>query len=352
MNVLFLTKYSGAAASTRHRYLQFLPYLEQAGIHGVVSPLLDDEYLRRMFAGGKPRLAYLRALVRRTLDVATSRRFDRVVVHCEAYPYLPPVFEWYLQKGKARYVYDFDDAIFHQYDTHPNRLVRLALSGKIRRVIEGASAVIAGNDYLAEYARRVNDRVSVIPTVVDTDQYRLPEQATIEANRPLVVGWIGSPSTAPYVAQQSEALRTFCARRRARVVLVGSGPVALPGVPLEVRPWREQREVRDLQDFDVGIMPLPDTPWARGKCGFKLVQYMACGVPVVASPVGVNTQMVESGVNGYLATTPAEWLEALEKMAGDPSHRKRMGTTGRRQVIERYSLQSAAPRLAETLARG
>jgi glycosyltransferase involved in cell wall biosynthesis len=160
---------------------------------------------------------------------------------------------------------------------------------------------------------------------------------------------MGSPTTAPYLTEIEPALRRFFSSHTGRVVLVGSGAVALSGLPLEVHSWSEAKELEELVDFDVGIMPLPDTPWTRGKCGFKLVQYMAVGLPVVASPVGINSTLVEHGVDGYLASSSADWLKALAALAQDRSLRRAMGDTGRVKVEREYSLQSAAPRLVGLL---
>ncbi len=197
------------------------------------------------------------------------------------------------------------------------------------------------------YARRWNDRVETLPTVVDVERYRpgLREKAADG----FTIGWIGSPSTAQYVTEIQTALHRFFEGHGGRMVMVGSGFVALSGVPLEVHSWSEARELEELTDFDVGIMPLPDTPWTRGKCGFKLVQYMAMGLPVVASPVGVNATLVEHGVDGFLASSSADWLNALVTLAEDRSLRTTMGDSGRMKVERQYSLQSTAPRLVALL---
>lgn len=348
MNVLLLTKYGQLAASTRYRYLQFQAHLQSVGIHCHLSPLLDNDYLRGMFAGKPPLGPAAKAFVRRTWAVLTARRYDKVVVHCEAQPYLPPVLEWLLIKIGVPYVYDFDDAIFHQYDAHPSAVVRRLFSGKIRRVIRGATAVIAGNEYLASYARQANSNVTIIPTVVDTTRY-VPASGPHARDDRLVIGWVGSPSTATFVLDRVDALRNVCRDTGARLVLVGSGPVSLPGVPVEIRPWREETEVEDIQAFDIGIMPIPDTPWARGKCGFKLIQYMACGLPVVASPVGVNSEIVDEGRSGYLAAGDEQWVAALSALATNPARRRQFGVVGREKVVRRYSVDVAAPLLAAAL---
>lgn len=347
MNVLLLTKYDQLAASTRYRFTQFLPALADGGVNVTMSPLLDDAYLAGRFGGGGSALpSYAAAFGRRLRAVLSARRYDLVWLYSEAFPYLPPWFEAALGTLGVPYLYEFDDAFFHQYDTHDNPVVRRLLGNKIRRVLQGAAGVIAGNDYLADYARAVQPNVWVVPTVVDTARYTPAATASSQVNaKPFTVGWIGSPSTAPYLREVEGALRRFCAATGARVVTVGAGDLQLAGVPLENRRWSEATEVEELQGFDVGIMPLPDSPWARGKCAFKLVQYMACGLPVVASPVGMNATLVTDGVDGFHATDEDSWVRALTAVHADANLRARMGAAGRQAIEEGYSLAVTAPRV-------
>jgi glycosyltransferase involved in cell wall biosynthesis len=348
MDVLFLPKYGRKAASVRYRFLQYEPFLERAGIGCTVSPLLDDAYLSHKFQSGRTALGgTIGAFLRRTLAILQAGRFKLVVIHCEAFPYMPAWFEAFLRWRGIPYVYDYDDAIFHNYDQSQHRLVRHLLKGKIASVIGGARLVLAGSEYLAEYARRFNKHVENLPTVIDLERYPVDKKAHTHG-RPFTVGWIGSPSTAQYLHAIAPALRAFCAEYPARVVLVGAGNIELAGVPVESRTWSEATEVDDLMQFDVGIMPLTDTPWARGKCAFKLIQYMACACPVVASPVGMNTEVVETG-NGLLASNQSEWLQALIQLYRAPALRERLGQGGRAKVESRYCLQVTAPRLVALL---
>jgi glycosyltransferase involved in cell wall biosynthesis len=348
MKVLMLTKYGPKAASCRYRFLQYLPYLEREGIHCTIAPLFDDCYLEHKFRTGSADVLHVgRALIRRTRDLLSAANYDAVLLHYEAFPYLPSTFEAFLRWRGIPYLCDYDDAIFHNYDHHTNLLVRLLLGKKIPRVMSGASQVLAGSEYLEDFARRHNRSVHRLPTVVDTDLYTTADCA--ERNG-FTVGWIGSPSTAEYLAEVADPLRLFCKSSGARVALVGSGPIDLPDVPLDIKSWSEDSEIEDIRRFDVGIMPLPDSPWARGKCAFKLIQYMACGLPVVASPVGMNKEVVEHGVNGFLAQTSGEWIDALTSLHLDAELRSRFGAAGRLKVVQRYSLQVTAPRLAACLA--
>ncbi|MDX1932711.1 MAG: glycosyltransferase family 4 protein [Capsulimonadales bacterium] len=354
MRLLLLPKYGRRAASSRLRYFQYVPYLESQGIVCTVSPLFEDEYVARRSRsrGGAAKAAGLlglaQAFVRRAQAIRSARGFDLILMHCEAFPYLPPILERQLQRLGVPYAVDYDDAIFHNYDLHRRAIVRRVLGGKIASVLRGASAVIAGSEYLAEYARRVNDQVHVLPTVIDTERYGLSARPVSVGNE-FRIGWIGSFSTMPYLRLIEEALAGYCREGKARLTVVGAGKMDLSVSPVEFREWSEATEVNDCRAFDVGIMPLPDTPWARGKCGYKLIQYMGCGLPVIASPVGANNDIVRSGENGFLAKTTAEWQEALETLRKDPVLARTMGETGRRLVEERYSLRATAPELKRIL---
>jgi glycosyltransferase involved in cell wall biosynthesis len=349
MHILFLPKYGRKAASSRHRFLQYIPVLESQGIQCTVSPLFSDTYLEKRFVFNKISiLDVILAFLNRLIVVLKIKEYDLIIIHCEVFPYFPDILEKYIIQQKINYIYDCDDAIFHQYDRHSNKLIKWLFSDKICKVIAGASYVIAGSEYLADYARKVNKSVVILPTVIDLNRYPIPKENQIQ-KKPFTVGWIGSPSTAVYLKIIAPALRHFCEEYDAKLVLVGSGNVELPGIPLEIRIWSEETEVEEMMQFDVGIMPLPDLPWARGKCAFKLIQYMACGLPVIASPVGANCEVVEQGVNGFLATSTEDWVRALKTLQDDSALRERMGKAGRLKVETQYCMQVTAPRLVSLL---
>ena len=354
MKLVFFTKYTRAGASSRYRSFQYLPALEAAGLRFIISPLLDDAYLVRRYTRDARIHAYddvlsaLSAFGRRLWAGLTVPSAALVVIEYELLPWLPAVFERWLAWRGCRMVVDYDDAIFHQYDAHPNPWVRRLLGRKIATVMRLANTVVAGNAYLADYARQAGARrVIVIPTVIDL--FRYPVVGLPQRTELFTIGWIGSPSTARYLRAVAPALANVCADARACVRLIGAGAADLPGVSVDAIPWREETEVDEIRRCDVGIMPLPDEPWARCKCGFKLIQYMACGLPVVASPVGVNQQIVEHGVNGFLVQTHQEWLTALDTLRNDPALRARMGAAGRRKVETTYCLQVTASQYVRVL---
>lgn len=310
--------------------------------------MLDDDYIKELYSGKRrKKIRILRAYLQRAEQLFKAKRFDLLWIEKEIFPWLPAWGEILLDALSVPYVVDYDDAIFHNYDLHPNRLVRFCLGTKIDQVMRRAAVVVVGNDYLGDRARRAGaKRVEYLPTVVDLERYQVAPK-TREA--PFTIGWIGSPATARYLQLVQPALSEVCKNGKARVVLVGSGPVQLSGVPVEVLPWLEKNEVAAIQSFDVGIMPLPDKPWERGKCGYKLIQYMACGLPVIASPIGVNTQIVEHGVNGFLTSDTADWVAALHELRENASLRETMGHAGRSKVEKQYCVQVTAPRLVEIL---
>ncbi|MEO7826436.1 MAG: glycosyltransferase family 4 protein, partial [Allosphingosinicella sp.] len=221
--------------------------------------------------------------------------------------------------------------------------------GKLEPLLRGAAAACVGNAYLQGYAARFCERTMILPTVVDTAVYGAA--AVPRPLRPVTIGWIGSPSTWPYMRPILPLLRALAQSRGIRVRVVGAGPAAcadaFPG--LDLVEWSEETEVDEVRAMDIGVMPLPDDIWAQGKCGYKLIQYMACALPAVASPVGINCEIVAPGENGFLPTNEPEWRDALLRLIDDTALRQAFGTAGRRRVEERYSLAVHAPRFIQLL---
>jgi glycosyltransferase involved in cell wall biosynthesis len=347
MKVIAYTKYDREAASTRQRLLQYLPALAEAGIAVEYHPLLGDDYVRSLATGERAsRRAVTHAYARRFRQLLRPHDVDLIWIYAELFPWLPAAAEQLAFRPGLPVVYDMDDAFFVPYDRNDHALVRRLLGGKLQPLIAGASACTCGNGYLADYARPLCPRTLVVPTVVDTTSYVPVER---DRRQPLTIGWIGSPSTWPLVRPLLPLLEDLCRTGAVRVKVVGAGSAAsadrFPG--LEQVAWSEATEVAAVQSMDIGIMPLVDTPFVRGKSGYKLIQYMACGLPVIATPIGVNVEIVAHGVSGYLASSHGEWRQALLALIADPALRARMGAAGRERAVERYSLASQVPRLIE-----
>ena len=358
LRVLALSPIPEEGAGCRFRVAQFIPYLRSVGIDVTLRSLFDVDFFRLVYKRGhyvRKASAFTALSLRYLTSLRDARSFDAILIYREIFPIGPAVVERLLgARDRPPIVFDFDDAIFLPSVSDANRpILPLKSPGKIATIIRHSDRVIAGNDYLASYARRFTDAVTVIPTVVDTTRF-VPRLGAFSGNgvgsRPAVVGWIGSPTTASYIRALAPVLQRAGERHRFVLRVSGAGePFEVPGVATEQPPWALEREVELFNTCDVGVYPLADDEWSRGKCGFKAIEFMACGVPVVASAVGVNREIIEDGVNGFLASTDDEWVEKLGRLLEDPALRRRFGQAGRRTIEERYSLRVHAPTLGALL---
>lgn len=346
MRIVYFSKSSEEGPSSRYRIYQFLPYLEKEGIQCSIFPLMGPTYFRLLEVKSTAlrtlgKTIYVGAkFLKRMWDLVRVGRPDVVVVEGQLFPYCPPWVERALVLLGKTLVLEFDDAIY---------LTRFHWR-KMPALLKMSAATIVGNAALSEYARHVASVVTVIPTVVDTERF-IPQpwirgSASEGAGGDITIVWIGLAYNFSYLEILAPALRLVQNEMRARFRVVSSRPPVLAGVEVEFRLWGLHSEVRDLQECQIGVMPLPDSEWTRGKCGLKLLQYMAVGIPAVASSVGVNQEIIKSGENGFLAATSDEWCTRLLSLCRDEGLRHRMGRAARRTVEERYSLHVWGPRLA------
>ena len=347
MRLLLLPRYGPLGASSRLRMYQYLPALEAAGFEVTVAPLFSDHYVESLYATGRrPWSDILVGYLKRLRALLQAGKVDVVWVEKELLPYLPAVCEHALSKAHVPYVVDYDDAVFHTYDQHRLPWVRALLGERLTPLISGAYAVTAGNAYLADYAQRHGaGRVEIVPTVVDLRRYDVLPEPDDSIFR---IGWIGSASTVKYLDQLREPLRQLARHGDVCLVTIGAPALKGLGVALEQHPWSADTEAALLATIHVGVMPLPDTPWERGKCGYKLIQYMACGRPVVASPVGINSEIVDDSV-GFLAEDHDAWIAALSRLRTQPELRRSQGAAGRKKIESLYSLQAVAPGISRLL---
>jgi glycosyltransferase involved in cell wall biosynthesis len=349
--VLALLPFSEEGASVRFRVSQFLPALSAAGFDVDLHPLFDTALFRLLYRPGHvPEKAT--ALLERTFDrvKALGARYDMALIHREAYPIGPPLIERWLAK-RVPIVYDFDDAVYLPNTSDANRMIGfLKRPVKIAEVVRLSTEVIAGNPHLGDYARRYSAHVNVIPTCVDTGVWT-PSIAPPRGGPP-VIGWIGTPTTTPYLMGLQDVFSALAKEHDFVLRISGSvSPVTMRGVRIENEEWSLQRETALFNTCDIGVYPLPNDEWTLGKCGFKAIQFMACGVPVVASPVGVNNQIIEDGVSGLLANTEAEWRDRLRTLIVDAEARRRIGAAGRTRIEEKYSLRANAPAVVSVFER-
>ena len=333
----------------RFRIEQWQPLLARDhGIDLTYLPFLDAEAYRFFPRRGhtiRKMANVLRGLARRAGEVRNAGKWDAAYLYREAASIGPALFERLLAR-RIPYVFDFDDAIFIPQTSEANRMFSfLKFPRKTDAIVRHAAHVTPGNEYLAEYSRRHNPNVTVIPTTIDTDKYT--PRAKADSGVP-VIGWTGSHTTVMYINEMRDVLAGIAKTHPFRLRVIGAGGFdAFSGIETEEVPWSSAAEVEDLRPIDIGLMPLRDDPWARGKCGLKALQYMSLGIPAVVSPVGVNTEIIDHGRNGFLASTAEEWSARLKELLANPEMRRRMGEAARETVETRYSARVHVPRLAE-----
>ncbi|MEO5777865.1 MAG: glycosyltransferase family 4 protein [Flavobacterium sp.] len=348
MKILYLTKYSRKGASSRLRSYQYFPFLEENDIAITNKPLFDDQYLDSLYS--KKKLSPLRILsyyVKRFFVLFSIFNYDKVVIEKELFPYFFSWFESILKGLGVKYVVDYDDAIFHNYDLSNNKLILFFLKNKINNVMKNSHAVIAGNNYLAQRATVSGAKnIIIIPTVIDIKQYHIKDN--YQTNQ-VVIGWIGSPSTLKYLKPLVPVFEEIIKKYNCKIHIIGAKEDLGISKNVDYFPWSEDKEVLLIRNFDIGIMPLDNTPWELGKCSYKLIQYMGCAIPVVASPVGMNVEVVDEKINGFLATTKEQWLQALITLIENPAIREQFGKKGRQKVEKLYSLEQTNPQYLKTL---
>jgi glycosyltransferase involved in cell wall biosynthesis len=346
VRVLFLTKYTADGPSSRYRVIQVLPFLEARGVDSTVHALHDDHYLAARYAGhGKSPFYLARRVASRVFALTSASRYDLVFIQKEMFPHLPDVPEWWFARAGVRYVVDLDDAIHLLYTNA--RGWRGALRDKIPRVLSHASLVLAGNRYLESYARRYTENVLFFPTVVDTARFQ-PARTRADSGPP-VVGWMGTPETVPYLRAIVPALAAASQRAPLSLLVVGAEVPSVDGLPVRSKRWSQSDEAVDLNAMDIGVMPLSDDEWSKGKCALKLLQYMSAGVASVTSPQGSAVEFVKDGENAFFASTDDEWRSRLLELAASPARRDAMGARARADVEAFYSLAVWGPRFADAL---
>jgi glycosyltransferase involved in cell wall biosynthesis len=359
MKVLALASYPIEMAATRYRLAQFVAPLKERGITLEVRPFIDSHLAGSLYKRSEwPRtaLGLIGATMGRMRQVWQARSADVLLVQREAMLYGPPWIEWLATRmSRLPMVLDLDDATYISYTspTYGRLGSWVKWFGKTDSLISWAKIVTCGNRSIAEYVSNKGARAVVIPTVVDTDDFQ-PLTRMIE-NDPLVLGWVGTHSTFPFLKMIFPALQELARTHRFRLKVVGAGheEIKIPGVEVENLEWRLDREIKDFQSFDIGLYPMDmehyGVDWVRGKSGFKAIQYMAVGIPYVVTPFAATAEIGEIGVTHFGAMTQEEWLESLAKLISDKELRLRMGEAGRRHALERYTVGIQADKLAQVL---
>ena len=342
MKILFLPKYSSSGASSRYRTHQFIPFFRDEGIRCDVESFFDDNHISNINRSRRRLcLDFLLRIAKRFFLIFKARRYDLFFIEKELVPYFPGFIESVLKLSGVKIILDYDDAIFHNYDSSSNPVVRFFLRKKICRIMKKADCIIAGSRYIENYALKFNISVTRIPTVINLQRY--PE-GQYDRDGEFIIGWIGSFYTTPYVNLIADVLQCFVTEHdRCSIHLIGYNTRLLPeGIKrfVKVIEWDEKTEVEEIKRFSVGISPLQDTPFSRGKCAFKSIQYMACSLPVIVTPIGANAEIIRHEENGFHAETGEDWYRFLDLLYNNRDEAARIGRRNREVVEDKYCVQS------------
>lgn len=345
-NILFIVDHRlNRSPSQRYRFEQYLNYFKSYGYNWELSEIITEKDDKIFYHPGnyfKKAIIVLKSFFIRLKDLQRSKNFDIVFIQREALLIGSSFFEKKFYK-KNNVVFDFDDSIW-LLDTSPEnkKFEFLKNSDKTKVNISNAHAVISGNTYLANYAKQFNKNVTIIPTTIDTSIHKPISKNLASETKKIVIGWSGSISTMKHFEMAIPVLKELLIKYPNQLEIHVIGQASYKNKELEIisKSWHSKTEVEDLNCFDIGIMPLPDDEWAKGKCGLKGLSYMACGIATVMSPVGVNTEIIQHNYNGYLATTQNEWLDALSTLIENKEMRELIGRRGLETVVKRYSVEA------------
>jgi glycosyltransferase involved in cell wall biosynthesis len=342
---------TGRVPGQRFRIEQWVPHLSAAGIEVVFSSFLTPEGMDLLYQPGRRSQKIretFRGYARRLREIGDLDGFDVAYVYREAALLGPSWIERVIAR-RVPVIFDFDDAIY-LVDVNPANqpFGWLKFAGKASTLCRISAGVVVGSPHLAEFARQHNSKVTVVPSSIDTEQYR-PIPDGRPRNRRTIIGWMGSSTSQRYLEEFAPVLQRIAKRFEVEIRVISDRPPALGDLAVVWRRWAAESESAELAEFDVGIMPLPDTPWTRGKCAMKALQYMGMAVPAVCSPVGMSRDLVRHGENGLLAGSDEEWLKAIESLVSDSALRRRLGEAGRRTVEQEYSAPVCAARFAGAL---
>lgn len=342
--ILFLVAHRpGRSPGQRFRFEQYLKYLESSGFQYHISYLISENDDAIFYSKGRwfsKVWIVLKSIFRRIADVQRAAEYDAVFLYREAIMLGTAIFEKALKRRGVKVVLDFDDSIWLNDTSDGNRsLSWLKNPSKTSTLVALSDLVIVGNKYLHNWAAKYSNNVQIIPTTIDTSYYRVQRKPVVPT---VCIGWTGSSTTLKHLRLALPVLRqlqikygqTVCFR------VICDTPLETDLPLLQNVKWNAQSEVEDLSAIDIGIMPLSDDAWSKGKCGFKALQYMALEIPAVLSPVGVNTEIITDGVNGFLAGNHQEWIDKLSLLIESPELRQKLGKSARQTVIERYSFES------------
>ncbi len=339
--ILFLSPYPhGIGPSQRFRFEQYLKFISEK--YEYKQKTFWDKYSWDiLFSDANPIIKFfllIKALIKRFGLFIILHKYQIIFIHREVAHIGPPIFEWIIKYiYRKKIIYDFDDAIWHLNYSDKNKIVRFFKSTwKVKYICKWANIVITGNEYLKEYAKKFNNNVVVIPTTIDTNYHK---KSTINKNK-LSIGWTGTLTTMKQINLIVKVISKLEQLYDFSFIIISNDKPKFKLKTIKYIEWSKTKEIEDLLQIDIGLMPLYDDEWEKGKCGFKGLQYMALEIPTIMSPVGVNTEIIQDGVNGYLAKNEQEWYKKLSLLIENEKLRQKLGKAGRKTVVEKYSVEA------------
>lgn len=337
--IIFFTKYTESGPSSRYRSFQYIEFLQHYGFEVAVKPLFNHSYTQKLFKQNKKSLRLIIfCYLRRFLHLLFLKKGSVIFIEYELFPFIPFFLEKIFWKKQMYTIVDYDDAVFHNYDQSTNYLIKRLLTNKIPHVIKQASHVITGSQYLYEFAKQYNPCITEIPTSINLQKYGCGKQQ----RERFTIGWIGTPKNSIHLLKILPAIKKFVSDYDARLLLIGFDRLMeskLQGINYRLVEWKEEDEVFYMQQFSVGIMPLIETPFTRGKCGFKLIQYMGCCLPTISTPLQSNININRTGKNLF-ATKEKEWYDAFVQIYQNRDDFANAGKENFEVVKQYYSVQA------------
>ncbi|MGZ4054303.1 MAG: glycosyltransferase family 4 protein [Bacteroidia bacterium] len=343
--ILFIASHrKDRAPGQRFRFEQYFDYLSANGFDCELSFLIDEQEDKILYKHGhyfEKFKVFLSSYKKRRKDAKNKNKYDIIFIFREALMTRSIYFEKQFKNSRAKLVYDFDDAIWHQDVSDANKKISfLKNPDKISDIISLCDVVFAGNQYLADYAGQFNKNILIVPTTIDTNEYK--RMLLGKKDDRICIGWSGSITTIKHFEYAISFLTKIKEKYGDKIKIKVIGDGSYINEPLEIKgvSWTKKEEIKELSEIDIGIMPLPDDEWTKGKCGLKGLQYMALEIPTVMSPIGVNSEIINDGVNGFLAKTEEEWVTKISQLIDSFEMRKKLGSNARKTVEERYSVES------------
>lgn len=350
MRILFFTIFPEINAGSRYRVHKYLNYLKQKNIESAICEPMSSALFQYLYQTNNPLkkiLYYLITYLVRLKDLIKVPSYDVIFIHQGLTYFGPPILEYLIAKLNHNIIYDVDDADFSKPVFATGLASRFHDRDRIAKISKWSKQVIVSVDYIKRYVEKFNPNVTIMPTSIDISRYTPKNHDT--GNGSIIIGWVGTASGLIYLKKLETVFQKLSKSHDIELKIICSHSIKMPAVNVVHRPWTLENEIADLQSIDIGIMPLPDTEFERGKGGFKLIQYMGVAVPVVCSPVGVNSEIVQDGINGFLASSETEWFEKLSTLIESHGLRKKIGKKGRQNIKTQHTIEGNAAKFVEII---